>query len=145
MLKLRNIAGITAFAFIATACANLNPHEEVLAGKEWVAVNALDEKARSIGVNDRRVATYYGSVKYFHNGTFKTYTPEGEEKLRGTWRISEDGSVRTIVTKDIKGNVIFTQNVENITIEPTDYVYRIYPSEGNKKQYIDIIHQPKEK
>lgn len=147
MMGLKNVLALAVMGSVLTACAthDLNRYEEVLVGEEWVTTNAIDEKTRSIGSHDKRVADYYGAAHYYANGTFEMYTPTGEEKLQGTWSISDDGSVRTIVAKDDKGEVKFTRDVENIVITPTDYVYRIYPSERNKNRYIDIVHQPKQK
>lgn len=145
MISLKNIMIATVAGAFLTACATheLNEYEEVMVGKTWVTTNAIDQKTRSIGENDKRVSMYYGSAKYHRDGTFVMYTPEGEQKMQGDWSISEDGKTRTLVAKDQDGKVLFTREVENTSVTPTDYVYRIYPSERNRDQYIDILHAPK--
>lgn len=145
MISLKNIAVATLAGVFLTACATkeLNEYEKVMVGKTWVTTNAIDQKTRSIGENDKRVSMYYGSAKYYRDGTFVMYTPEGDKKMQGDWSISEDGKTRTLVAKDEKGKVLFTRNVENTAVTETDYVYRIFPSERNKDQYIDILHEPK--
>ena len=147
MIRLKSVVLIAVAGTLLTACAtkDLNEHERIMVGKTWVTTNAIDHKTRSIGENDQRVSMYYGSARYYANGTFVMFTPEGEQKMQGDWRISDDGKIRTLVAKDHEGKVLFTRDVENTAVTPTDYVYRIYPSERHKDQYIDILHEPKKK
>lgn len=144
MIKLKNMIVVTFAGLFLTACAttDLNKYEEVMVGKTWETTNAIDHKTRSISEDDQRVSMYFGTAKYYRNGTFVMYTPAGEKKMQGDWSISEDGKTRTLVSKDDKGNVLFTRTVENTAVTPTDYVYRIFPSERNRDQYIDILHKP---
>lgn len=146
-MSLKNGALILFAGAFLTACAthDLNQHEELMVGKTWVTTNAIDHQTRSIGENDQRVSMFYGTAKYYRDGTFVMFTPKGEQKMQGDWSISEDGKTRTLVAKDDQGNVLFTRSVENTAVTPTDYVYRIYPSERNKDQYIDILHAPQKK
>ncbi|WVD62858.1 DUF4822 domain-containing protein [Orbus mooreae] len=85
---------------------------------------------------------FFGIAVYNADGTFKMYTQEGNLKLSGDWSISADGKTRTIVAKKSDGSVMFTRTVENVTVEPETYTYRIYPNPENTKTYFDIIHKP---
>ncbi|MEY0604271.1 DUF4822 domain-containing protein, partial [Providencia huaxiensis] len=33
--------------------------------------------------------------------------------------------------------------VENVTVTPEEYTYRIYPEQDNKDKYFDIVHKVK--
>ncbi|MHC5225012.1 DUF4822 domain-containing protein [Ignatzschineria sp. LJL83] len=147
MIKMKNIIAVALMGSVLAACAtkDLNEHEKVMVGKTWVTTNAIDHNIRSIGANDSRVSQYYGTANYYRNGKFVMHTPEGVQKLQGDWSISEDGKTRTLVAKDKDGKVLFTRDVENTSVTPTDYVYRLYPSQYNKNQYIDILHQPQKR
>ena len=143
MINLKTVAIVAFSGVFLTACAtDLNKYEEVMVDKTWITTNAIDQKTRSIGPEDKRVSMYYGTAKYYRNGTFVMFTPEGEQKMQGDWSISEDGATRTLVSKDKDGKVLFTRTVQNTSVTPSDYVYRIFPSERNKDQYIDILHKP---
>lgn len=145
MINLKSAIMVAIAGAFLTACAttDLNDYEKVMVDKTWITTKAIDNNKRSINESDQRVSMYYGTAKYDRNGTFVMYTPSGEKKLQGDWNISEDGKTRTLVAKDDEGNTLFTRDVDNTVVAPTSYVYRIYPTENNKNQYIDIFHEPK--
>lgn len=148
MIGLKKALAISATAIFLTACAStnkLNDYEKVMVDKVWVTTDSIDNKGRNVATKDKRVTNFYGLAEYKKDGTFVMFTPEGQQKLAGDWSFSPDGMVRTIVAKDDGGHILFTRNVENITVKPDEYTYRIYPTATNKKQYIDIVHRVKAK
>lgn len=148
MIGLKKTLAISATAIFLTACAStnkLNDYEKVMVDKVWVTTDSIDNKGRNIAAKDKRVMNFYGLAEYKKDGTFVMFTPEGQQKLAGDWSFSPDGSIRTLVAKDADGNILFSRNVENITVKPNEYTYRIYPTASNKKQYIDIVHRVKAK
>lgn len=148
MIGLKKVLAISATAVFLTACAStnkLNDHEKVMVNKVWVTTDSVDNRGRHIPEKDKRVTNFYGLAEYKKDGTFVMFTPEGKQKLAGDWSFSPDGSTRTLVAKDAEGKTLFTRTVENITVQPNEYTYRIYPQANNQKQYIDIVHKPKAK
>lgn len=120
-----------------------NNYEQRMIGKIWLTTEALDSQGQVVSISDSRVSNYFGIAEYYSDGTFKMQTPEGKPKIQGTWNISEDGKTRTLIAKDEKGNTLFTRTVENISITPDEYIYRIYPDQLDKTVYFDIIHNVK--
>lgn len=146
MIELKKTLAISATAIFLTACAStnrLNDYENVMVDKVWITTASIDNEGRNISVYDKRVINFYGLAEYKKDGTFVMFTPEGKQKLAGDWSFSPDGTTRTLVAKDAKGKVLFTRSVENVTVKPDEYTYRIYPTADTKKQYIDIVHRVK--
>lgn len=56
--------------------------------------------------------------------------------------MSDDGQTRTLIVQDDDGKTRFTRVVENVKVSDDEYIYRIYPNEKNKLEYIDIAHTP---
>lgn len=108
----------------------------------WITTDAIDHKGESVSPNDPRVNAFFGIAQYNQDGTFTLLTPQGAFKLSGDWSISNDGSTRTLVAKNEDGNVLFTRNVENVTVTEQEYTYRIYPDSSDQTIYFDIVHKP---
>lgn len=121
----------------------LNPYETIMVDKVWETTGALDQDKKPVSADDKQVANFFGLAEYFPNGTFTMTTFEGKPKMKGDWSFSEDGETRSLTAKDDKGEVLFTRVVENVTVTPEEYTYRIYPEQDNKKQYFDIVHKVK--
>lgn len=126
----------------AFAAEKLNKYEDIMVDQVWLTTDAVNEKQENIPSSNDSVKSFFGIAQYNPDGTFKMYTPEGKLKLSGDWSISEDGKTRTLVAKKPDGSVMFTRTVENVTVEPTEYTYRIYPESNNSNVYFDIIHKP---
>ena len=121
--------------------SHINPYEQLMLGKTWVTVAAIDQDKKQIPATDKRVSNYFGFAQYGVNGQFAMYTPDQKPKMQGDWSFSEDGKQRVLVAKDATGKVLFERKVENVGLNADLYVYRIYPNAKNKKKYIDIYHQ----
>ncbi|WP_392565173.1 DUF4822 domain-containing protein [Utexia brackfieldae] len=140
----------TALFIIATffgmqtvqAATNLNQYENLMTNKVWITTEAVNADNQIIPSSDKSVNGFFGIAEYNANGTFKMFTQEGKLKLAGDWSISQDGKSRTLIAKKPDGSVMFTRTVENVTVEPNLYVYRIYPEANNKNVYFDIVHKP---
>lgn len=147
MVGLKKTLVVAATALFLTACAShpnkrLNSAELVMVDKIWLTTDSVDNRGRHVFSNDKRVNNFYGTAEYKADGTFVMFTPEGKQKLAGDWSMSEDGRTRTLVAKDAQGKELFTRTVENVTVKPLEYTYRIYPQDNNRRQYIDIVHKP---
>ena len=148
MISLKQTLAVAATAVFLTACAShpkLNDSEKVMVNKVWLTTDSVDNRGRHVAPKDKRVANFYGTAEYKTDGTFVMHTPEGQQKMAGDWNFSPDGATRTLVAKDANGKELFTRTVENITVKPDEYTYRIYPQDNNRKQYIDIVHKPVQK
>ena len=121
--------------------SHINPYEQLMLGKTWVTVAAVDQNKKQIPSSDKRVSNYFGFAQYGVNGQFKMYTPDQKPKMQGDWSFSDDGKQRVLVAKDEAGKVLFERKVENVGLNADMYVYRIYPNAKDKKKYIDIVHQ----
>lgn len=121
----------------------LNDYEKIMTEKVWITTDAVDENGKKISADNPQVSNYFGLAEYYPNGTFIMFTPEGKQKMQGDWSISADGKTRTLVAKDTEGKVLFTRDVENITVQNDEYTYRIYPEAQNTNIYFDIIHHVK--
>ena len=121
--------------------SHINPYEQLMLGKTWVTVAAIDQDKKQIPATDKRVSNYFGFAQYGVNGQFAMYTPDQKPKMQGDWSFSEDGKQRVLVAKDATGKVLFERKVENVGLNADMYVYRVYPNAKNKKKYIDIYHQ----
>lgn len=121
-----------------------NEYEKMVIDKVWITTQALDQNKQEIPATNDQVANFFGLAEYFPDGTFNMLTVEGEPKMQGDWSFSDDGKYRTLTAKNDKGDILFTRVVDNITVTPDEYTYRIYPSAEDKTQYIDIIHKIKQ-
>ncbi|MGI3462786.1 DUF4822 domain-containing protein [Providencia stuartii] len=129
--------------FSASVAKKLNSYEDIMVGKVWVTTKALDQDNKQVDPANEQVANFFGLAEYFPDGTFKMMTPEGKPKMQGDWSFSDDGKSRSITAKNDKGEVLFTRVVENITVTPEEYTYRIYPTPDDKSKYVDIVHKVK--
>lgn len=139
---------VSAAAFLcvnsAFAAENLNQYENQMIDKVWITTDAVNAQKEAVPSSDKNVNGFFGIAEYKEDGTFKMYTQEGKLKLSGDWSMSEDGKSRTLVAKKPDGSVMFTRTVENVTVEPGEYTYRIYPNAEDTQVYFDIIHKPLE-
>jgi len=120
-----------------------NDYEKMVIDKVWITTQALEQNKKEVSSTDNQVANFFGLAEYFSDGTFKMLTLGGAPKMQGDWSFSDDGKSRKLTAKNDKGEVLFTRVVENITVTPDEYTYRIYPSAEDKTQYFDIIHKIK--
>lgn len=122
---------------------DLNSYEKIVVGKIWETTEALDQDKKTISADDKQVANFFGLAEYYIDGTFNMTTFDGKPKMKGDWSFGEDGKTRSLTAKDDKGDVLFTRVVENVTVTPEEYTYRIYPEQDNKNKYFDIVHKVK--
>ncbi|ETT00633.1 DUF4822 domain-containing protein [Providencia alcalifaciens] len=127
----------------AVSAKKANAYEEIMIDKVWVTTQAVDQDKKEVPATDKQVANFFGLAEYYPDGTFKMLTLEGAPKMQGDWSFSEDGKTRSLTAKDDKGEVLFTRVVENVTVTPEEYTYRIYPSQDDKTKYFDIVHKVK--
>ncbi|WP_027276049.1 DUF4822 domain-containing protein [Leminorella grimontii] len=147
------ISSVTAFTVHAAssqtesqqkaAQSKLNSYEQIMVGKVWVTTEALNQDKKSVSAEDKRVTNFFGVAEYYPDGTFKMTTLDGKPKMQGDWSFSDDGKSRSLTAKNDKGDVLFTRVVENVKVTPEEYTYRIYPEQGNKNDYFDIVHRVK--
>ncbi|MCW9710007.1 DUF4822 domain-containing protein [Avibacterium sp. 21-586] len=134
---------IGLFACSISSKNNLNNYEQIMVGKVWETTAALDQNKSTIDPQNEKVANFFGLAEYYPNKTFKITTFEGKPKMKGDWSFSEDGKTRSLTAKNDKGEVMFVRVVENVTVTPDEYTYRIYPMKGDKNVYFDIVHKVK--
>ncbi|ROR52086.1 UNVERIFIED_ORG: uncharacterized protein DUF4822 [Providencia alcalifaciens] len=121
----------------------LNAYEEIMVGKVWVTTEALDQDKKEVNAEDKQVANFFGVAEYYPDGTFNMTTFDGKPKMKGDWSFDENGKSRSLTAKDDDGKVLFTRVVENVTVTPEEYTYRIYPEQDSKDKYFDIVHKVK--
>ncbi|WP_300005241.1 DUF4822 domain-containing protein [uncultured Cedecea sp.] len=150
VITLSSMMAFTAQAATATETAattatekKVNDYEAVMIDKVWVTTKALDQDKKDVSPQNEQVANYFGLAEYYPNGSFKMTTIEGEPKMQGDWSFDAEGKTRSLTAKNDKGDVLFTRVVENITVTPDEYTYRIYPSQDDKSKYFDIVHEVK--
>lgn len=137
-------AATTADTAATTAAEKkVNDYEAVMIDKVWVTTKALDQDKKEVSPQNEQVANFFGLAEYYPNGTFKMTTLEGAPKMQGDWSFDSEGKTRSLTAKNDKGDVLFTRVVENITVTPEEYTYRIYPSQDDKSKYFDIVHEVK--
>lgn len=120
----------------------LNSHEQKMVSKKWLTSKAIDQNNMTVPAADGRVAVFFGLAEYYPDHKFNMTTPDGKPKMHGLWNMSDDGRTRTLIVQNDEGQTRFTRVVENVKISDDEYTYRIYPNEGNKLEYIDIVHIP---
>lgn len=138
-----NSATMTGSATATSTAKQLNTYENIMIDKVWVTTEALDQDNKKVDPADEQVANFFGLAEYYPDGSFKMTTLDGKPKMQGDWSFSQDGKSRSLTAKNDKGEVLFTRVVENITVTPDEYTYRIYPSQDDKSKYFDIVHQVK--
>jgi len=149
VITLSSMMAFTAQAATTTAAATtsaekkVNDYEAVMIDKVWVTTKALDQDKKDVSPKNEQVANFFGLAEYYPNGTFKMTTLEGAPKMQGDWSFDAEGKTRSLTAKNDKGDVLFTRVVENITVTPDEYTYRIYPSQDDKSKYFDIVHEVK--
>lgn len=121
----------------------LNAYEEIMVGKVWTTTEALDQNKKEVSADDKQVSNFFGLAEYYPDGTFNMTTFDGKPKMKGDWSFDENGKNRSLTAKNDQGEVLFTRVVENVTVTPEEYTYRIYPEQDNKDKYFDIVHKVK--
>lgn len=122
--------------------SDLNQYEKIMIDKVWLTTQALDENGKQLPPSDEHVSSFFGLAQYSGDGTFKMLTLNFEPKISGDWLIDDKGQTRTLTAKDSTGKILFTRVVDNITVSPTEYTYRVFPDPSDKTKYFDIIHKP---
>lgn len=120
----------------------LNPYEQIMVGKVWITTDAVDQMGASVSAEDEKVEAFFGKAEYFPDHAFKMTTLDGKPKMHGLWNMTADGKTRSLTVRDDTGKTRFTREVENVKVSDGEYTYRIYPSDENKSEHIDIIHKP---
>ncbi|WP_426279276.1 DUF4822 domain-containing protein [Chryseobacterium sp. S-02] len=123
--------------------AEPNLGQLILASTPWETTAAKDKNGNPVPLTDNKVSGFVGYSYFRANGTYAIYGLNDVLRSQGTWSISPDGKTRTITALDANGNVIFTRIVEILTLNNTEFTYRITPdATNNPTEFFDIIHQP---
>lgn len=130
------------YDIIHTKTAHAEPAngQLTLASTPWETTGAKDQNGNSVALTDASVAGFVGYSYFKANGTFTIYGLNNILRSQGTWSISPDGKKRTITALDANGNVLFTRIVDILTLNNSEFTYRIAPNTGNPSVYYDIIH-----
>ncbi|WP_078396931.1 DUF4822 domain-containing protein [Elizabethkingia anophelis] len=115
---------------------------QLLSSTPWVTTGAKDSKGNEISLTDSNVINFVGYAYFRTNGSFAMYNLNDTPKLKGDWRISADGKIRTLDAKNNQEEVIFTRDVEILVLNKKEFTYRVYPSREDRSVYYDIIHTP---
>lgn len=114
-----------------------------LASTPWETTAAKDKNGNPVALTNSSVSGFVGYSYFRANGTYVIYGLNDVLRSQGTWSISPDGKTRTITALDANGNVIFTRIVEILTLNNTEFTYRIIPdATNNPTEFYDIIHNP---
>jgi len=111
-----------------------------LASTPWETTGAKNSSGQPVALTDASVAGFVGYSYFKANGTFAIYGLNNAPRSKGTWSISPDGKKRTITALDNNGNVLFTRVVDILTLNSSEFTYRITPDAANPSVYYDIIH-----
>ena len=111
-----------------------------LASTPWETTGAKNSSGNPVALTDPSVSGFVGYSYFKANGTFTIYGLNNVLRSQGTWSISPDGKKRTITALDANGNVLFTRTVDILTLNSSEFTYRITPDAGNPSVYYDIIH-----
>ncbi|MFN1217171.1 DUF4822 domain-containing protein [Chryseobacterium kwangjuense] len=130
------------YDIIHTKIAHAEPAngQLTLASTPWETTGAKDQNGNPVALTDASVAGFVGYSYFKANGTFTIYGLNNVLRSQGTWSISPDGKKRTITALDANGNVLFTRVVDILTLNNSEFTYRIVPNTGNPSVYYDIIH-----
>ncbi len=96
--------------------------------------------------NDGYIEAYFASMgteQYFAD--YESFGRTGKPKWENIKSDVERNGYKNpvyVVNFD-KGEVLFTRVVENVTVTPEEYTYRIYPEQDSKDKYFDIVHKVK--
>ncbi|WP_228728613.1 DUF4822 domain-containing protein [Chryseobacterium endalhagicum] len=123
-----------------TAHAEPGNGQITLASTPWETTGAKDQNGNPVALTDASVAGFVGYSYFKANGTYTIYGLNNVLRSQGTWSISADGKKRTITALDANGNVLFTRVVDILTLNSSEFTYRIIPNAGNPSFYYDIIH-----
>lgn len=123
-----------------TAHAEPGNGQLTLASTPWETTGAKDQNGNPVALTDASVAGFVGYSYFKANGTYTIYGLNNVLRSQGTWSISADGKKRTITALDANGNVLFTRVVDILTLNSSEFTYRIIPNAGNPSVYYDIIH-----
>lgn len=123
--------------------AEPNLGQLILASTPWETTGAKDKNGSPVALTDPKVSGFVGYSYFRANGTYAIYGLNNVLRSQGTWSISPDGKTRTITALDANGNVIFTRVVDILTLNNTEFTYRIVPdATNNPTEFYDIIHKP---
>ncbi|WP_265131735.1 DUF4822 domain-containing protein [Chryseobacterium oranimense] len=130
------------YDIIHTKTAHAEPAngQLILASTPWETTGAKDKNGNPVALTDASVAGFVGYSYFKANGTFTIYGLNNVLRSQGTWSISPDGKKRTITALDANGNVLFMRVVDILTLNSSEFTYRIIPDAGNPSVYYDIIH-----
>ncbi|MGG5209831.1 DUF4822 domain-containing protein [Chryseobacterium sp. MIQD13] len=130
------------YDIIHTKTAHAEPAngQLTLASTPWETTGAKDKNGSPVALTDASVAGFVGYSYFKANGTFTIYGLNDVLRSQGNWSISPDGTKRTITALDANGNVLFTRVVDILTLNSSEFTYRIIPDAGNPSVYYDIIH-----
>jgi hypothetical protein len=112
----------------------------ILASTPWETTGAKNSSGNPVALTDSSVAGFVGYSYFKANGTFTIYGLNNVLRSKGTWSIFPDGKKRTITALDANGNILFTRTVDILTLNNSEFTYRITPDAGNPSVYYDIIH-----
>ncbi|MCE3076677.1 DUF4822 domain-containing protein [Chryseobacterium gwangjuense] len=123
--------------------AEPNLGQLILASTPWETTGAKDKNGSLVALTDPKVSGFVGYSYFRANGAYAIYGLNDVLRSQGTWSISPDGKKRTITALDANGNVIFTRVVDILTLNNTEFIYRIVPdATNNPTEFYDIIHKP---
>lgn len=123
-----------------TAHAEPTNGQLTLASTPWETTGAKNSTGNPVALTDPSVSGFVGYSYFKANGTFTIYGLNNVLRSQGTWSVSPDGKKRTITALDANGNVLFTRTVDILTLNNSEFTYRITPDAGNPAVYYDIIH-----
>ncbi|WP_157859473.1 DUF4822 domain-containing protein [Chryseobacterium angstadtii] len=123
-----------------TAHAEPSNGQLTLASTPWETTGAKNKDGNPVALTDSSVSGYVGYSYFKANGTFTIYGLNNVLRSQGTWSISPDGKKRTLTGLDANGNVTFTRTVDILTLNSSEFTYRITPDAGNPSVFYDIIH-----
>lgn len=115
---------------------------DILASTAWETTGAEDADGKSVPLTDAAVKAFVGYAYFASDGTFTMFNLDDSPKMEGDWSMSANGKKRTIVARDASGKVLFTRQVDIVTLTDKKFTYRVYPDEADKKVYYDIVHTP---
>ncbi|AHH19076.1 hypothetical protein NONO_c42920 [Nocardia nova SH22a] len=163
MNKLAPVLATLAAAGLLAACGSTGDHADApapaatttatdhavpgspaaaLAATPWETTAAKDAHGAPVALDDANVASYVGFAYFHDDGTFTMVNLDDSPKMHGDWSVSPDGRTRTLVAKDDAGQVRFTRVVDIVTLDDSEFTYRVHPDAADGSVYFDIVHTP---
>lgn len=115
---------------------------QILSSTSWETTAAKNNAGERVALNDSNVAMYVGNAYFKADGSFTMFNLDDSYKMHGDWSVPADGKTRTLVVKDFANNVRFERVVDITILNKNEFTYRIYPNEGDKTIFFDIVHTP---